>query len=249
MEQFWRLSFDGAPLTLFGVSHVSALLAAVAVCLLVAIWARTNRHERRRERVRYALVAFCLLNQVLWDVWQISNGIWSLAYSLPLHICMLSVPLSALMLWMRSYRLFEVLYFWGFAGATQAMLTPDIGLYNFPHFAYWIFFTSHTAIWLGVIFMISAYRYRPTWGSILRVIIITNIAMLVASSVNYLTGGNYMYLARHLPRPRGSTCSAPGPITLSGWKCSASSRSCSCICHGRWWIGARLGTIALRTKN
>jgi hypothetical integral membrane protein (TIGR02206 family) len=196
MDQFWGLNFDGPPMTLFGTTHLVSLATAIGLCLLLAAWARTNRNERHREGMRYALVAFCLLNQSLWDVWQFSNGIWNMAYSLPLHICTLSVPLSAIMLWTRSYRLFEVLYFWGFAGATQAMLTPDIGPYNFPHFAFVIFFTSHTAIWLAVVFMLSAYGYRPIWGSIVRVVIITNIAMLVAGTVNYLTGGNYMYLAR-----------------------------------------------------
>jgi hypothetical integral membrane protein (TIGR02206 family) len=108
------------------------------------------------------------------------------------------VPLAAVLLATRSRTLFEVLYFWGFAGATQAMLTPDLQTsgFNFPHFVYWIFWTSHGVIWWAVIFAAAAWGYRPTWGSIPRVFLITNLVLAAVGLVNWATGGNYMYVAR-----------------------------------------------------
>ena len=58
---------------------------------------------------------------------------------LPLHLCGMSVTLGAFMLWFRSYRLYEVLYFWGIGGPLVALLTPDVEQ-AFPHPVFLLFF-------------------------------------------------------------------------------------------------------------
>jgi hypothetical integral membrane protein (TIGR02206 family) len=146
--------------------------------------------------VRGGLIAFGLLNCVAWQLWNWWAGIWSLAYTLPLHLCTLANLLAPLMLWRRSYTLYQVLYFWGMAGVTQALLTPDIGLYGFPHFVFIIFFTSHGATIASVLFAAIADGYRPYWRSIPLVALITIGFMAFAGLVNWLTGGNYLFIAR-----------------------------------------------------
>ncbi|GAB4481644.1 MAG: hypothetical protein OHK0031_03670 [Anaerolineales bacterium] len=32
--------------------------------------------------------------------------------------------------------IYELLYFMGIGGALQALLTPDVGIYGFPHYRY-----------------------------------------------------------------------------------------------------------------
>lgn len=191
------LSYNGPPFVLFSFQHLAALAGVALVCVVVAVLARRLSAEGQ-ERLRWSLFVFCVANWLGWDAWQLANGIWSVTYSLPLQLCTFSVPLAVLMLATRSFRLFEVLYFWGFAGATQAMLTPDLVTagYNFPHFRYWIFFTSHGSIYLAIIFAAVAWRYRPTWRSIPRIFLITNLYMGIVALVNWLTGGNYMFIAR-----------------------------------------------------
>lgn len=197
LDAFFGSDFAGPPFRLFSPEHLLPLAAIAAVCLLIAL-VTPRLAPRQRAWVRWSLAAFCLANWLAWDVWQRANGLWSVQFSLPLQLCTFSVLFAALMLATRHYRLYEVLYFWGFAGATQALLTPDLTAngYNFPHFVYWIFWTSHGTILSAVVFAAAAWGYRPTWNSIWRTFLATNLFMLFVGLVNWLTGGNYMFLAR-----------------------------------------------------
>ncbi|MFV9506233.1 MAG: TIGR02206 family membrane protein [Oscillochloridaceae bacterium umkhey_bin13] len=188
---------SGEPFILFGPSHILALVAVIAISFAVAL-GTPRLGPRGQQWLRWSLAVFCLSNTIAWDLWQRAHGIWSIAYSLPLHLCTLSVPLAAIMLATRNYKLYQLLYFWGFAGATQAMLTPDLQAsgHDFPHFVYLIFWTSHGCIWWAVLFAGAAWGYRPTWRSIGLVFVITNLIMLLVGLVNWLTGGNYMFIAR-----------------------------------------------------
>jgi hypothetical integral membrane protein (TIGR02206 family) len=196
-SDFFGLDYAGPPFVLFSLQHLLPLAAIAAVCVLIA-WLTPRLGPRAREGLRWGLAGFCVANWLGWDLWQIANGLWSVQYSLPLHLCTLSVPLSALMLARRSYTLYQLLYFWGFAGATQALLTPDLQAngYNFPHFVYWIFWTSHGVILWAVVYAAAAWGYRPTWRSIVTAILITNLVLVLVGVVNWLTGGNYMFIAR-----------------------------------------------------
>lgn len=189
--------FEGPPFVLFSVAHLLPLAGVFLVCVLVALLT-PRLGPGGREQLRWSLALFCLANWLGWDAWQIANGLWSVQYSLPLHLCTFAVPLSAVMLATRSRPLYELLYFWAFAGSVQAMLTPDLTSngFNFPHFVYWIFWTSHGVILWAVVFAAAAWGYRPTWGALWRAVLLTNLFMLVAGAANWLTGGNYMFIAR-----------------------------------------------------
>lgn len=205
------------PFVPFSASHGGAIAVIVAACAALAIWLRrADLAPRRREFIRHVLATFALLNVIIWYVWEWNVGLSSWAYSLPLQICTAATILCPLMLWWRSYRLFEIVYFWGFAGATQALLTPDIGPYDFPHFVFITFFTSHGSIFLCLVFMLVAERYRPRWSSIGRVLLVTLGCLVLAGLANWLTGGNYMYLAYKPDIPTLIDALGPWPWYIFG---------------------------------
>jgi hypothetical integral membrane protein (TIGR02206 family) len=212
LSQYFGLAPLGPPFVLFSAQHLLAVAAVIAASVAVALLAR-RLAPPARAGLRWALVAFCTINWLGWDAWQLANGVWSLAYSLPLQLCILSVPVSALMLATRSARIFETLYFWCFAGATQALITPDLQAtgYSFPHFRYWIFFTSHGSIYLAVAFAAAAWSFRPTWRSLPRAFLATNLLLAVVGLVNWLTGGNYMFIARKPAYPTLIDALGPWP--------------------------------------
>jgi hypothetical integral membrane protein (TIGR02206 family) len=84
----------------------------------------------------------------------------------------------------------------GIGAATQALLTPDAGIYGFPHFRFFEIFISHGAIVTAAIYMTVVERYRPYWKSILHVVIWLNVYMVFVGFVNTLIGSNYMWIAR-----------------------------------------------------
>lgn len=201
-HDLFSLTFPGTPLELFSATHLLALAAVVASCVvLAAVLAPLRNAPGPREAFRHGLAWFTLLNFAVWYVWEWQVGLSSWAYSLPLQVCTVSLLLCPWMLWSRKVWLFELCYFWGFAGATQALLTPDLSPYNFPHFVAFQFFISHACILWCVIFMLVVERYRPHWSSLARVIPLTIAWMGVAGLGNMLTGGNYMYVARKPPVP------------------------------------------------
>ena len=123
---------------------------------------------------------------------------WTIQKMLPLHLCSVLVFLSAYMLITNSYPLYEFIYFLGIGGALQAVLTPDLGIYDYPHFRYFQTFTSHGSIITAAVFMTVVEGYRPQWRSFFRVAIGTNIYMLIVAVINTMIGSNYLYIA-HKP--------------------------------------------------
>jgi len=120
------------------------------------------------------------------------------AATLPLHLCGAAVVLSAIMLMNKSYRLYEIIYFWGLGGALQALLQPDIGAFSYPHFRFFQFFVSHGLIVTASIFATFIFHYRPHFKSVFKIFGLTNLYMLFIAVFNYFTDGNYLFIC-HKP--------------------------------------------------
>ncbi|AJG59959.1 MULTISPECIES: TIGR02206 family membrane protein [Bacillus] len=124
-------------------------------------------------------------------------GIFELATSLPFELCTISLLLASIMIVTKSYRIYEIVFFTGIIGASQAILTPNLQ-YAFPHFRFIEYFIAHILLIWAPLFMTWVEGYRPTVQSIKRTMIFLNILIPIVSFVNYKTGGNYMFLA-HKP--------------------------------------------------
>ena len=113
---------------------------------------------------------------------------------LPLHLCSLLVWTGALMLITKNYRIYEFMYFMGIGGAIQALATPGLGSYGFPHFFYFQYFISHGLIITSAIYMTVVEGLRPTWKSLLRVAIWMNIYAVAVYFINSAIGSNYLFV-------------------------------------------------------
>ena len=118
--------------------------------------------------------------------------IFELATSLPFELCTISLLLASIMIVTKSYRIYEIVFFTGIIGASQAILTPNLQ-YAFPHFRFIEYFIAHILLIWAPLFMTWVEGYRPTLQSIKRTMIFLNILIPLVSFVNYKTGGNYMF--------------------------------------------------------
>ena len=166
------------------------LIAAVIVFL---IWGWRNPGEDAKRRARFALAGLMLIVESSWHVWNLANDTWNIQLHLPLHTCSMGVWLSMIMLMTRNYRLYEVLYFVGIAGATQALLTPTLGIYGLPHFWAIQSLLSHGLLVIVLVYMTAIEGFRPTWVSVWRTMLILNLYMLLVTGFNFLIGSNYMF--------------------------------------------------------
>ncbi len=77
----------------------------------------------------------------------------------------------------------------------------DLMQYGFPHFRFIEFFTLHGALIVAVVYMTFVDNFRPTWKSLPRAIVITNVLWLFDAWVNSQIGSNYLYTQGKLPTP------------------------------------------------
>lgn len=200
---------ENKPLEMFSTPHLAAISAIVLLCILLIVFKGSLQNGRFKLGFRYFMAAFIMIQQILLYVWYVRTGEWSISWTLPIQLCDISIFLSAFALVKKNFYIYELLYFWGFGGATQAILTPDTGNFTFPHFVFYQFFLGHGLILLTCLYIILVENFRPTLKSIFRTFVITNIYAMLIFPVNYLTGGNYLFL-RFKP-PGESIMSLLGP--------------------------------------
>lgn len=194
MGKFFAGEFFGAPFRLFSLSHNLALLIILLCILLIYRFKDSLRREKVNKIIRYTLASLIILQELSLSIWRVATEQWVIQTSLPLHLCGLSLILSAVMLVKKDYNLFEVIYFWGLAGATQALMTPDIANYSFPHYRFFQFFLSHALIIISVLFMVFVEKFRPKFKSIWKTLIATNIYLILIAGFNLLTNANYLFI-------------------------------------------------------
>jgi hypothetical integral membrane protein (TIGR02206 family) len=199
MQAFFGYDYTGEPFIFFGTAHIAALLCIIALNIFLLRY--KHKDESTRKKVRITMAAILWVNEAAWHVWSIATGTWSIQEHLPLHACSILIWLSGFMLYFKNYRIYEFIYFIGIAGALQALLTPNIGIYGYPHFRFFQTYISHGLLVTSAVYMTTVEGMRPTWKSLLRVMIITNLYMGVVFGINQLIGSNYLYVAHKPPGP------------------------------------------------
>ncbi len=194
MDQFFARDYTGEPFIFLGVAHLCALLVIVLFNLYLLRFKSSD--EARRARVRWSMALILWANEFGWHAWNYAVGQWTLQTMIPLHMCSVLVWLGGYMLVSKNHLLYELAYFLGIGGALQALLTPDLGLYGFPHYRFFQTFISHGLIVTSAIYMTTVEGFRPTWKSILRVAVIANAYMVIVFFINLALGSNYMFINR-----------------------------------------------------
>lgn len=203
------------------MSHWLSLILILAACLLILGFRRRLARPGTANIIRHTLAVVLLIFDIALHVWYVTADRWDPANTLPLQLCSLTLILSILMLWTKSYRLFEFNYFAGIGGALQALLTPAAILSGFPHFTFFYFFVAHGGIIVASLFMIAAYGFRPRLASIWRTLLYLNILLIPIGLANVLTGGNYLFIARKPADPSLLDLLGPWPWYLLSMEAAA----------------------------
>ena len=199
MIDFFTADYAGPAFELFGNTHLAALGTFIVLNLILISF--RNASDGTKSVLRWVLALILVVNEVAWHYWNYVHGKWTIQIMLPLHLCSLLVWTGAYMLMTRSYRVYEFMYFMGIAGAIQALATPGIGVYGFPHFVFFQYFLSHGLIITSAIYMTVVEGFRPTLKSILRVVIWMNVYALIIYFINIAIGSNYLMINEKPPSP------------------------------------------------
>lgn len=193
---FFTIDWSGSAFVTMSLPHLAALAALVLLNIGLSRFSRSD--ATTKHRIGVGLVVVLWANEVVWHVWLMRSGTWDLVHALPLELCAIFVWVGGVMVLTQSQFLYDIAYFLGAAGALQALATPNIGLYGFPHYRYWAFFVSHGLIVTTVAWMTYGQGFRPTRRSLVRALGVGAGLMVVVLAIDLAIGANYMYLA-HKP--------------------------------------------------
>lgn len=196
MELFFAKEFTGEEFAFMGIAHLGALL--IIVLLNFYLLRYRNKGESDRSKIRWTMAIVLWANEIGWHIWNVSVGQWNIQTMLPLHVCSVLVWLGGVMLVTKNYPTYEFAYFMGIGGALQALLTPDLGIYGFPHYRFFQTFISHGLIVTSAIYMTTVEGFRPTWKSFSRIFVGMNIYLMIVLFINQAIDSNYMFVA-HKP--------------------------------------------------
>jgi hypothetical integral membrane protein (TIGR02206 family) len=177
----------------FGPSHLAALGLTAGACVSVPFLARDLAVRGRAGLAAWVLVAGIMAYQLASFGWRVGVMRIPWVQDLPLHLCDINAILCAIMLVTRSYRIYEVAYFWALGGSIPALLTPDLP-YAFPHVTFLVFFFGHTLVIMSALYATFAYGFRPRLRSVGIALAATALYGALIAPLNFLLGTNYLYL-------------------------------------------------------
>ncbi|MDT8859894.1 TIGR02206 family membrane protein [Alkalihalobacillus sp. MEB130] len=172
--------------------HIATLVIFI---ILVILLYRFRKNVHMKSYGRTVLIFLLVLSEISIIFWSVAVGLWDIRFNLPLQLCTISLYLCVGMLLFKHRGIFEIVYFFGLAGALQALITPDL-FYTFPHFRYLHFFIAHFAIIFSILYMVWVEQFFVTFSSLVKSFLVLNFIAIIAFFVNQLTGANYMFLAR-----------------------------------------------------
>ena len=195
----------------FGLPHIAVMASSVTLPLLLTLAVRRLDSAAATRAICVAFAAVLLLNEFVNLYHRLSiAGMEDFArYNLPLHVCGITIFAAAATLVLRWRTAYEITYFWGLVGATNAMVTPELDA-AFPHYRFFQYFIAHGGIVAAALFATWGLGMRPSSGSVRRAFILLNLLAIVLIGVNLVLGSNYLYLCRP-PVTRSPLLFAPWP--------------------------------------
>ena len=210
MSQYFAKDYTGGAFELYGTGHLIAL-TIIAIFCFSFLYFRNRWGEKEKKIFRYTVAVLLVVDELSWHAWAAFWGLWTIQTMLPLHLCSVMVWASAYMLVTKNYSIYEMVYFLGIGGATQALLTPDASQYGFPHFKAMQTFFAHGLLVAIPIYMTVIEGFRPTLQSFKRIIIWINIYMIFVFFINLAINSNYLFIHYKPPFPTILDLLSPWP--------------------------------------
>ncbi len=185
----------------FGFAHFMPIVVMVGLIFLIYRYREKLRDSQYEKNFRYVM-AFVMIISEMSYFWRLV-GVPSLEPNpvdhLPITVCGWAIIFGSYMLVGKSQSLFDIVYFWVFAGTIFALITPTVITYTGPtRFRYYQFWIEHTIGYIAVFYMIFVHKMRPTIKSAIRSYLTLFVLAVVAYCANRIIGpgANYLFMAR-----------------------------------------------------
>ena len=195
----------------FSFEHNSYLLGLLLMWIILPLIGKKFLSKDQQRNVVFILIAITFLQELLHYFFKINLNTFDIAQDLSLHMCGISVFISCYALYTKNQAAFELSFFWGLAGALQAVLTPDPTRFHFGYISTFWSFLSHGIIIMNVFWLIFVDKMRCRKNSLLNTILVTNGAIFIIGIINSAigNGANYWFICE---KPSGDS-----PFLIGEW--------------------------------
>ena len=195
----------------FSFEHNSYLLGLLLMWIILPLIGKKFLSKDQQRNVVFILIAVTLLQELLHYFFKINLNKFDMAQDLSLQMCGISVFISCYALYTKNQAAFELSFFWGLAGALQAVLTPDPTRFHFGYISTFWSFLSHGIIIMNVFWLIFVDNMRCRKNSLLNTILVTNGAIFIIGIINNAIGNsaNYWFICE---KPSGDS-----PFLIGEW--------------------------------
>ena len=204
MKEFFQYFFgqgDTPEFKNFTLAHFLPILLAIGLIVLI-YFSRDKLRACKHEKVFRYILAFMLIISEMSYYWRLV-GVPSLGPNpvdhLPITVCGWVAIFASYMVIGKSKTLFDICYFWLFAGSIFALITPTVITYTGPtRYRYYQFWLEHTLGYIAVFYMIFVHGMRPTVKSAVKAYIALIVLAVIAYFANQLIGpgANYLFMAK-----------------------------------------------------
>jgi hypothetical integral membrane protein (TIGR02206 family) len=172
------------PFILFGTTHIVTIILITLVSIFLPLIYKTKSEYQKSIMTKaIAFVIFChVIISPYKDLYILDNP-YNWREVLPFHMCDLSEIFLIFFLLGGPSILYKCAFFWGLAGATMAIITPDI---EFLDLDYAFFMIGHGMIIIGILYATVALDNRPYAKDIVTVSLITALILLPITLPNKL---------------------------------------------------------------
>ena len=178
---------------LFGNDHILSIILIIIFYVIFLCFNEKIGIKNKSEIFPIVLSFIIISLDISEDIIRYITGYYSIEKDLPLQLCAIGIYVAVVALLKKNQIAFELIFYWGLVGASQAILTPDSDLFELK-----IFFmysqAYHSALIFSVLWLVIKCNMRMQLGYIPRVVLITNLVVVVISVINYLLDSNYMFL-------------------------------------------------------
>ena len=194
---------NASPFILFGNIHIVTMAIIVLVAVFLPLVCK-NQSTSNKSLISKVIAFIILLHVIISpykDLYLLQNP-YNWREILPIHMCDLSEIFLAAFLLGGPKILYKCAFFWGLAGASMAIITPDIPVIDLD---YAFFMIGHGMIVIGVMYATISLGNRPYAKDILTVSLITAFVLLpIVYLINLILGepANYWYL---IAKPAGAS--------------------------------------------
>jgi hypothetical integral membrane protein (TIGR02206 family) len=176
---------------LFGLPHLVIIALIPAIAATLTRWSRGR--EARIRKIRFFLAWMILIVELAWYAYYLERGWFTFPYSLPLHLCDLVLWLTVYVLFTLKPWAYELIYYWGLAGTTMAVLTPDVSTQTLSYLTL-SFFAAHGGIIVAILFLTWSKQLRPRPGSVWRAFLALHLYAALIALFNIIFETNYFYI-------------------------------------------------------